>query len=217
MPRSCSSMTTSLYDSGDGYNSRSMTPSRHRNDSMYMRGYKGWSPVGFASANELLGEPIDVARSGGNSISMTIRFRPLSEREYQRGDEIAWYADDDKIVRHEYNPATAYAFGTFLGWGADGECGAVGRLMAHPVSMHVTIQMLVGRMLLCPYTFDQALALVSNCILFCTLVWSNLSTAMVPCSYVETTSVMDGFVETISVRKVLLYGVAQFAATELSL
>lgn len=34
-----------------------------------------------------------------------------SEREYQRGDEIAWYADGDKIVRNEYNPATAYAFG----------------------------------------------------------------------------------------------------------
>lgn len=37
-----------------------------------------------------------------------------SEREYQKGDEIAWYADGDKIVRNEYNPATAYAFGTIL-------------------------------------------------------------------------------------------------------
>lgn len=34
-----------------------------------------------------------------------------SEREYQRGDEISWYADGDKIVRNQYNPATAYAFG----------------------------------------------------------------------------------------------------------
>lgn len=34
-----------------------------------------------------------------------------SEREYNKGDEIAWYADGDKIVRNEYNPATAYAFG----------------------------------------------------------------------------------------------------------
>ena len=34
-----------------------------------------------------------------------------SEREFQRGDEIAWYADGDKLVRNEYNPATAYAFG----------------------------------------------------------------------------------------------------------
>lgn len=36
-----------------------------------------------------------------------------SEREFQRGDEIAWYADVDKIVRNEYNPATAYAFGIY--------------------------------------------------------------------------------------------------------
>lgn len=36
-----------------------------------------------------------------------------SDREYQRGDEIAWYPDGDKIVRNEYNPATAYAFGMF--------------------------------------------------------------------------------------------------------
>lgn len=35
-----------------------------------------------------------------------------SEREFQRGDEIAWYADGDKIVRNEYNPVTAYAFGS---------------------------------------------------------------------------------------------------------
>ena len=37
-----------------------------------------------------------------------------SEREFQRGDEITWYADGDKIVRNEYNPATAYAFGIVL-------------------------------------------------------------------------------------------------------
>ncbi|GAU38341.1 hypothetical protein TSUD_395950 [Trifolium subterraneum] len=33
-----------------------------------------------------------------------------SEKEYNKGDEIALYADGDKIVRNEYNPATAYAF-----------------------------------------------------------------------------------------------------------
>lgn len=37
-----------------------------------------------------------------------------SEREYQRGDEIAWYPDADKMVRNEYNPLTAYAFGTLI-------------------------------------------------------------------------------------------------------
>ena len=37
-----------------------------------------------------------------------------SEIEYHRGDKIAWYADGDKIVCKEYNPATAYAFGIFI-------------------------------------------------------------------------------------------------------
>lgn len=59
-------------------------------------------------------EPADGSRSG-DSITVTVRFRPLSEREFQRGDEIAWYADGDKIVRSEYNPATAYAFDRVFG------------------------------------------------------------------------------------------------------
>ena len=44
-------------------------------------------------------------------ICLTLKFVFCSEREFHRGDEIAWYADGDKIVRNEYNPATAYAFG----------------------------------------------------------------------------------------------------------
>lgn len=61
-----------------------------------------------------MAELVDAPRSG-DSISVTIRFRPLSEREYQRGDEITWYADGDKIVRNAYNPATAYAFDKVFG------------------------------------------------------------------------------------------------------
>ncbi|KAK9732790.1 hypothetical protein RND81_04G022400 [Saponaria officinalis] len=38
-----------------------------------------------------------------------------SDREYQRGDEVAWYPDGDKMVRCEYNPATAYAFDKVFG------------------------------------------------------------------------------------------------------
>lgn len=89
-----------------------MTPNRNRSN-----GYGGGrSPVGYPSVEELLGEPLDGVRSGsGDSISVTIRFRPLSEREYQKGDEIAWYADGDKIVRNEYNHATAYAFDRVFG------------------------------------------------------------------------------------------------------
>ncbi|KAJ9704228.1 hypothetical protein PVL29_002679 [Vitis rotundifolia] len=116
MPRSCSSTASSFFNnSGNGLGSRSTTPSRGRVDSMYAgpRGYGSRTPVAFAS-DELIGEPIDTPRSG-DSISVTIRFRPLSEREFQRGDEIAWNADGDKIVRNEYNPATAYAFDRVFG------------------------------------------------------------------------------------------------------
>ncbi|XP_062176718.1 kinesin-like protein KIN-7D, mitochondrial isoform X2 [Alnus glutinosa] len=115
VPRSCSSSAASFFNSGGGLGSRSMTPSRSRSDSMHCgpRGYSSPSPVGFA-AEELIADPVDVPKSG-DSISVTIRFRPLSEREYQRGDEIAWYADGDKLVRNEYNPATAYAFDRVFG------------------------------------------------------------------------------------------------------
>ncbi|XP_057436737.1 kinesin-like protein KIN-7D, mitochondrial isoform X1 [Lotus japonicus] len=111
MPRSSTSSTSSFFNPGG----RSTTPSRGRSESTYhgSRGYAEHSPVAFA-AEELISEPLDASRSG-DSISVTIRFRPLSEREYQRGDEIAWYADGDKIVRNEYNPATAYAFDKVFG------------------------------------------------------------------------------------------------------
>ncbi|KAI4300063.1 hypothetical protein L6164_033480 [Bauhinia variegata] len=112
MPRSCSSTASSFFGSGGG---RSMTPSRGRSESANHgpRGYDSRSPVGFG-CEELIAEPLDTPR-GRDSISVTIRFRPLSEREYQRGDEIAWYADGDKVVRNEYNPATAYAFDKVFG------------------------------------------------------------------------------------------------------
>ncbi|KAJ6707930.1 CENTROMERE PROTEIN E [Salix viminalis] len=115
MPRSCSASASSFFGS------RSVTPSRDRSDSIHYglshgaSGYGGsLTPVGVGS-EELIAEPIDQPRNGGDSISVTIRFRPLSEREFQRGDEIAWSADGDKIVRNEYNPATAYAFDKVFG------------------------------------------------------------------------------------------------------
>lgn len=37
-----------------------------------------------------------------------------SDREFKQGDEMAWYADGDKIVRSEYSPSTFYAFGKIL-------------------------------------------------------------------------------------------------------
>ncbi|KAL0376181.1 UNVERIFIED_CONTAM: Kinesin-like protein KIN-7D, mitochondrial [Sesamum calycinum] len=104
MPRSCSSSTTSFYGGG-GYGSRSMTPSRNKGDYSRSR-----TPVSYPSMEEpLIGEPAESASRSGDSISVTIRFRP------ERGDEIAWYADGDKIVRNEYNPMTAYAFDRVFG------------------------------------------------------------------------------------------------------
>ncbi|XP_010271503.1 PREDICTED: kinesin-like protein KIN-7D, mitochondrial [Nelumbo nucifera] len=122
IPRSCSSSASSFYASGNGYTTRSMTPSRSRSDSMYhgSRSYENRTPVSYAPAEELIGETVDTSRSR-DSISVTVRFRPLSEREFQRGDEIAWYADGDKIVRSEYNPATAYAFDRVFGPSANSQ------------------------------------------------------------------------------------------------
>ncbi|KAK4340382.1 hypothetical protein RND71_041844 [Anisodus tanguticus] len=108
MPRSCSSTTTSFYGSG------TCTPGRNRSNSEYSRGYGNRTPVNYQSTEELIAEPVDMSRAG-DSISVTVRFRPLSEREYNKGDEIAWYPDGDKIVRNEYNAATAFAFDTVFG------------------------------------------------------------------------------------------------------
>ncbi|XP_010531462.1 PREDICTED: kinesin-like protein KIN-7D, mitochondrial isoform X2 [Tarenaya hassleriana] len=116
IPRSCSTAASSFFNSGGGIGSRSMTPSRSRSDSAFLGagGYGDRSPVPYPS-DELLGEPMETTSSERDSISVTVRFRPMSEREYQRGDEVAWYPDGDKIVRHEYNPVTAYAFDKVFG------------------------------------------------------------------------------------------------------
>ncbi|XP_054787623.1 kinesin-like protein KIN-7D, mitochondrial [Prosopis cineraria] len=114
MPRSCSS-TASFFNSGGGLSSRSMAPSLGRGELLHYgpTGYGSRSPVELGS-EELIADALDAPRTR-DSISVTIRFRPLSERECQKGDEIAWYADGDKIVKNEYNPATAYAFDRVFG------------------------------------------------------------------------------------------------------
>ncbi|XP_055815650.1 kinesin-like protein KIN-7D, mitochondrial isoform X2 [Solanum dulcamara] len=114
MPRSSSSTATSFLGSGNGLSSKSATPGRNRSNSEYSRGYGNRTPVSYQSTEELIAEPVDMSRAG-ESISVTVRFRPLSEREYNKGDEIAWYPDGDKIVRNEYNAATAFAFDRVFG------------------------------------------------------------------------------------------------------
>ncbi|KAL2490668.1 Kinesin motor family protein [Abeliophyllum distichum] len=115
LPRSGSSSATSFYGGGE-YGSRSITPSQSMVDAGYLGGDNNCMPVSYPLVDDqLIGEPLETTSGSGESISVTIRFRPMSEREYQRGDEIAWHADGDKIVRNDYNPMAAYAFDRVFG------------------------------------------------------------------------------------------------------
>ncbi|KAF3781235.1 Kinesin-related protein 11 [Nymphaea thermarum] len=57
---------------------------------------------------------MDGGRSKEN-VTVTVRFRPLSPREIRQGEEVAWYADGDTIVRNEHNPSVAYAYDRVFG------------------------------------------------------------------------------------------------------
>ncbi|PIN16990.1 Kinesin-like protein [Handroanthus impetiginosus] len=49
------------------------------------------------------------------NVTVTVRFRPLSDREIRKGDEAAWYADGDYTVRNELNSEIAYKFDRVFG------------------------------------------------------------------------------------------------------
>lgn len=49
------------------------------------------------------------------NVTVTVRFRPLSPREIRQGEEIAWYADGDTIVRSENSPSLGYAYDRVFG------------------------------------------------------------------------------------------------------
>ncbi|KAJ0233559.1 Kinesin-like protein KIN-7D [Hirschfeldia incana] len=119
IPRSSSTSASSFTNSGGSRSMTTTTLSRTFSDSGLIGGSGSFgtaSPVPYPS-EELLGEePLEeTVSSERDSISVTVRFRPLSDREYQRGDEVAWYPDGDTMVRHEYNPLTAYAFDKVFG------------------------------------------------------------------------------------------------------
>ncbi|XVE61288.1 hypothetical protein DITRI_Ditri06bG0027900 [Diplodiscus trichospermus] len=57
---------------------------------------------------------VEADRSKEN-VTVTVRFRPLSPREIRQGEEIAWYADGETIVRNEHNPSIAYAYDRVFG------------------------------------------------------------------------------------------------------
>ncbi|KAF3447005.1 hypothetical protein FNV43_RR12185 [Rhamnella rubrinervis] len=74
------------------------------------------SPVSSASPSPTTQaiDRLDVSKAKEN-VTVTVRFRPLSAREINKGDEIAWYADGDYTVRNEYNPSIAYGFDRVFG------------------------------------------------------------------------------------------------------
>ncbi|KAL6523184.1 hypothetical protein OROGR_016787 [Orobanche gracilis] len=76
------------------------------------------SPASSSSRSKPQFDPenvsLDVQRSKEN-VTVTVRFRPLSPREILQGEEIAWYADGDTIVRNEHNPSIAYAYDRVFG------------------------------------------------------------------------------------------------------
>ncbi|KAI3791559.1 hypothetical protein L2E82_05378 [Cichorium intybus] len=49
------------------------------------------------------------------NVTVTVRFRPLSPREIRQGEEIAWYADGETIVRNEHTQSIAYAYDRVFG------------------------------------------------------------------------------------------------------
>lgn len=74
------------------------------------------SPASTSKPQYLYSEslPADSERSKEN-VTVTVRFRPLSPREIRHGEEIAWYADGETIVRNEHNPTIAYAYDRVFG------------------------------------------------------------------------------------------------------
>ncbi|CAD6339888.1 unnamed protein product [Miscanthus lutarioriparius] len=89
--------------------------SRHRNASPAPAGNDSPQPALPATSPRLAAEfPLD-APEAKESVTVTVRFRPLSSREVRLGEEIAWYADGDTIVRSEQNHSIAYAYDRVFG------------------------------------------------------------------------------------------------------
>ncbi|KAJ4838363.1 Kinesin-like protein KIN-7E [Turnera subulata] len=65
-------------------------------------------------SNSPVSPPLESTKSKEN-VTVTVRFRPLSGREINKGDEVAWYADGDYTVRNEYNNSIAYGFDKVFG------------------------------------------------------------------------------------------------------
>jgi centromeric protein E len=106
-----------------GFVGRSLTPSRGKSNIPAAQNTTPPQKFRPSSASSVSGESPrtptfereDFLSRAKENISVTVRFRPLSQREIQRGDEIAWYADGDTTVTSELNQAAAYAFDRVFG------------------------------------------------------------------------------------------------------
>jgi centromeric protein E len=106
-----------------GFVGRSLTPSRGKSNIPAPQNTTPPQKFRPSSASSVSGESPrtptfereDFLSRAKENISVTVRFRPLSQREIQRGDEIAWYADGDTTVTSELNQAAAYAFDRVFG------------------------------------------------------------------------------------------------------
>lgn len=108
------SSSASSYGSSYG-TTRSVTPCRVRSESPSSNfTYNYNSPAEFVSSEIPALDNMEF-RNGKENVCVTVRIRPMSAREFQKGDEAAWYADGDTLVRNEYNSSTAYAFDRVFG------------------------------------------------------------------------------------------------------
>ncbi|KAJ7551194.1 hypothetical protein O6H91_06G004200 [Diphasiastrum complanatum] len=121
IPSSYQSSSSQSGSKASSYVERSLTPSRVRSLSqgppMSAQKFRlsSGSSVSFGSPITPTSDRFDFLNRAKENISVTVRFRPLSAREIQRGDEVAWYADGDTTVRSEYHTATAYAYDRVFG------------------------------------------------------------------------------------------------------
>ncbi|XP_076914132.1 kinesin-like protein KIN-7K, chloroplastic [Bidens hawaiensis] len=72
------------------------------------------SPASSAKSKPRYFQP-EISERSKENVTVTVRFRPLSPREIRQGEEIAWYADGETIVRNEHNPSIAYAYDRVFG------------------------------------------------------------------------------------------------------
>ncbi|CAH8284609.1 unnamed protein product [Eruca vesicaria subsp. sativa] len=73
------------------------------------------TPSSVRSKPHYTGRVPQNAYQSKENVTVTVRFRPLSPREIRRGEEIAWYADGETIVRNEHNQSIAYAYDRVFG------------------------------------------------------------------------------------------------------